>query len=245
MTAAPQRIPLVPGEPFTGLVQAAGVIDVEEACMLSDLGFHSLGFPLRLPVHTPDTTEEEAAAIIARLPPAVIPVLITYEPDPQRLLDLARFLRVRHVQLHAEPCRGESDPSVNILSHLRQNDPTLFLIKSLIVGRTTEEELLARAALLAPLVDAFLLDSHDPAGGATGATGRTHDWEVSRRLVGVSPRPVILAGGLRPDNVAKAVEIVRPAGVDAHTGLEGPNGRKDPDRCLAFLTAARRAMALR
>jgi phosphoribosylanthranilate isomerase len=106
-------------------------------------------------------------------------------------------------------------------------------------GQPAEAELHAAS----PHVDAFILDTYDPATGASGATGKTHDWAVSRRLVAISPRPVLLAGGLHPANVAQAIRTVRPAGVDAHTGVEGADGRKDPDRVRAFLAAARAAFA--
>jgi len=90
-------------------------------------------------------------------------------------------------------------------------------------------------------VDAFITDTYDPATGACGATGRTHDWSVSRKLVELSSRPVLLAGGLTPDNIRQAIGQVRPAGVDAHTGVEGPDGRKDPALVRRFVAEARAA----
>jgi len=105
------------------------------------------------------------------------------------------------------------------------------------------EALVTQALALAPHSDALLTDSLDPATGATGATGRTHDWEASRRLALASPRPLIMAGGLTPDNVAAAVAAVRPAGVDAHTGLEDAAGRKDPALVADFVGAARAALS--
>jgi phosphoribosylanthranilate isomerase len=67
---------------------------------------------------------------------------------------------------------------------------------------------------------------------------RTHDWGLSRRLVELSARPVILAGGLTPANVGQAISVVRPAGVDVHTGVEDATGRKDRARMLAFVAEA-------
>jgi phosphoribosylanthranilate isomerase len=68
-----------------------------------------------------------------------------------------------------------------------------------------------------------------------------HDWEVSRSIVRESPRPVILAGGLDPENVYEAVMSVAPAGVDAHSGLEDSRGRKDPEKVREFVREALRA----
>ena len=95
------------------------------------------------------------------------------------------------------------------------------------------------AVELAPLVDGFITDTYSPETGASGATGRTHDWAVSRRLVQLSPKPVILAGGLTPANVRQAIAAVRPAGVDVHTGVEDASGRKDRDKVLAFVAEAK------
>jgi phosphoribosylanthranilate isomerase len=84
-----------------GLVQVAGIKSLEEGRMLLDCGVDLLGFPLRLPVHEPDTSEAQARAIIEALGPAVC-VLITYEDDPGRLVDLCRFLNVGTVQIHGD-----------------------------------------------------------------------------------------------------------------------------------------------
>ena len=92
-------------------------------------------------------------------------------------------------------------------------------------------------------VDAFITDTFDPVTGASGATGKTHDWEISRRIVEHSRHPVILAGGLTPENVGDAIRLVRPAGVDVHTGVEDDQGRKDRRRVEAFVTRARDAFA--
>jgi phosphoribosylanthranilate isomerase len=70
-------------------------------------------------------------------------------------------------------------------------------------------------------VDSFITDTFDSVTGASGATGRVHDWEISRRLVASSARPLILAGGLNAGNVRQAIRTVRPAGVDVHTGNRG------------------------
>jgi len=126
---------------------------------------------------------------------------------------------------------------------LRAAAPGLFVIKSLVVGSADEAGLLAMARDHAPFIDAFLTDTFDPATGAAGATGKTHDWTVSARLARALPRPLILAGGLNPGNVEAAVLAVRPAGVDAHTGLENAAGDKSPELARAFVAAARRGFA--
>ncbi|SMC18969.1 phosphoribosylanthranilate isomerase [Desulfacinum hydrothermale DSM 13146] len=218
------------------IVQVAGIIDAQEAQALCAVGIRWLGFPLRLDVHPEDLSEEEARRVIAALPPESMPVLITYEPDPRSLKELALFLGVRAVQVHG-------DLDVDSLRAFRSACPDLFLIKSLVVGRGPWQELLKTMDLMAPLVDAFITDTYDPETGACGATGKVHDWSWSARIVARSPKPVILAGGLHGENVAEAIRVVRPAGVDAHTGLEGPDGRKDMEKVKRFHRKALEAFA--
>lgn len=214
------------------LIQVAGIKSAREAAGLLALGIRWLGFPLRLPVNQADTTEAEAAAIVAGLPAGAIPVLITYETTARAVDDFCREVGVRHVQLHGPVSPAELEK----LRRLR--GPDLFVIKSLVVGRGPAVALEAELRQSQPWVDAFITDSHDPRTGADGATGQVHDWSVSRRLVKLSCRPVILAGGLTPDNVREAILAVRPAGVDAHTGLEDARGDKDFRRVERFLREA-------
>ena len=231
------------------IIQAAGVKSLAEARMLAACGATHLGLPLRLPVHTPDTSEDEARNIVRGLAArpgreTVRTVLITYLEDAGETLELCRFLGVDGVQLHGRMPLAE-------VRRLREAAPGLFVIKSLVVGLTGgtggETALLAEAEAHAPCVDAFLTDTFDPVSGASGATGKAHDWAISRRLAQALSlelgRPLILAGGLNPDNVARAVALVRPAGVDAHTGLENAAGDKDEALVRRFVAQARAALA--
>jgi len=213
------------------LIQIAGVIDAAEAQMLQQCGVHYLGFPLRLPVHREDLTEEEAAAIIKSLAPAVFGVLITYLDEAGEIAAFCHALGARIVQLHGDIQRAE-------LKRLKTLDPNLTVIKSLVVGLRDDQALEAMVSELSPFVDAFITDTFDPKTGASGATGKTHDWRVSRCLVELADRPVILAGGLTPENVKRAILEVRPAGVDSHTGVEDSSGRKNREKVQKFLSEA-------
>ena len=222
--------------PSSPLIQVAGIRDRAEAALLQDCGIHYLGFPFRLPVNREDLTEAEAAAIIRSLRPPVRGVLITYLDQAQAIADFCRALGARMVQLHGDISAAE-------LARLRELDPGLRLIKSLVVGLHRMSVLERLVVELGPLVDGFLTDTYAPETGAAGATGRTHDWAVSRRLVELSPRPVILAGGLTPANVRQAIAAVRPAGVDVHTGVEDASGRKEGAKVREFVAEARAAFA--
>jgi phosphoribosylanthranilate isomerase len=219
-----------------GLVQVAGIIDRAEAELVIGCGVRYLGFPLRLPVNREDLSEADAGAVIRCLPPSARGVLITYLGDAVAVLELARAVGARIVQLHGDIPAAE-------LRRLRALDPGLTVVKSLVVGLHPVAVLEGLVRELGPHVDAFITDTFAPETGASGATGRTHDWAVSRLLVERSARPVILAGGLTADNVRRAVLEVRPFGVDVHTGVEGPDGRKRGDRVTAFVREARRGFA--
>ena len=225
------------GNPVEGIVQIAGIRGLEEAGMLLAAGADWLGFPLRLERHDEDLPDEEAAAIIASLGIGERAVLVTYLEQAAEIAGLAGRLGCRRVQLHGDITAAET-------RRLRACRADLFLIKALVVRPGNLEALLRDAREFGPSVDAFITDTWDPQTGARGATGKTHDWAASRRIVEAAPRPVILAGGLTPENVGRAILRVRPAGVDAHTGVEAPDGAKDPARVRAFVGEARRAFAL-
>lgn len=219
------------------LIQVAGVIDVAEAQMLQQCGVRYLGFPLRLPVHREDLTEQEAAEIIRSLTPPVFGVLITYLHEAAEIAAFCPALGARIVQLHGDIDRDE-------LKRLKTLDPNLTVIKSLVVGMRDHQALEPTRSELSPFVDAFITDTFDPKTGASGATGKTHDWSVSRRLVELADRPIILAGGLTPENVKRAILEVRPAGVDSHTGVEDSTGRKSRGKVQKFLAEANEAFDL-
>jgi len=219
------------------LIQIAGVVDEAEAQLLQRCGIKYLGFPLRLAVHQEDLSEEAAAKIIRGLDSSVSGVLITYLNNATEIADFCHSLGVRIVQLHGDIDRNE-------IKQLKSLDPNLTVIKSLVIGLHDNETLESTMGKLSEYVDAFITDTFDPKTGASGATGITHDWSVSHRLVELSDRPVILAGGLTPDNVRKAILAVKPAGVDSHTGVEDAAGRKSREKVEKFVGEAQAAFRM-
>jgi phosphoribosylanthranilate isomerase len=177
-----------------------------------------------------EASEAEARHLVIALEIGPTMVLVTHLLDPAAVDDLARRIGVTTIQVHG-------DVSPDGLRALRVLAPDARLIKAIHV---TGPDAVTRAEAFAPLADALLLDSRT--ADRLGGTGHTHDWTISRRIVAaVAPVPVILAGGLTPDNVAAAIEQVRPAGVDVNSGVEDPTGAKDPDRMRAFIAAAQSA----
>jgi phosphoribosylanthranilate isomerase len=201
-------------------IQIAGIHELKEAKVCLQAGVRRLGFPLKLTLHKEDCTIEEAREICLALPDEVEKVVITYLDGAEEIVTLCRRVGVNNVQVHG-------NIELRELLRLKRIFPSLTVMKSLVVNFWNREALLDMVCRMAPLVDAFITDTYDPESGASGATGKTHDWSVSRAIVERSSKPVYLAGGLNPDNVGPAIRAVRPWGVDCHTGVEGQNGRKD------------------
>jgi phosphoribosylanthranilate isomerase len=213
-------------------VQIAGVSGLDEALTLERAGVDALGFTVRLPTGVHDElTEVKARAIIAALPPFITSVAITYVDNAREAIDLSRYLGVGALQLHGPfPMRD--------LVLLRAALPHLKIIRAVHV---TGPEAIAEARALERRVDAVILDTYDPATDRGGATGKTHDWDVSRQIAATLRTRVILAGGLTPDNVSAAICRVRPWGVDAHTGVEDPDGTRNLTKMRVFIERAKAA----
>jgi len=212
-------------------VQIAGLSDLDDVRFAFATGAHAVGFTVGLPGGPHDgLTEQKVGEIVRALPPFAATVLITYESGFDGLLELLLRCRTPILQPH-----GSHDPE--ILLRLRRRLPHLKIIKSVNVsGGSTAETVLREAREWEGVADAILLDSVDPVTGKLGATGRTHDWSVSRQVVEGLDLPVILAGGLTPTNVAEAIDAVRPWGVDVHTGVE-VEGVLDRSLLVSFIRA--------
>jgi phosphoribosylanthranilate isomerase len=192
---------------------------------------------LRLPVNKEDLSEAEAAAIIRAIQPPSYGVAITYQSAAEDIAEFMDYLGASIVQLHGDIGSLE-------LAKLKRLRPHLTVVKSLVIGKPQQEQLVDTVRRLSAFVDAYITDTFDPVTGASGATGKLHDWRVSRRLVELATRPVILAGGLTPENVREAIRFVAPAGVDAHTGVEDAAGHKDPAKVRRFAAEARAGFGL-
>ena len=230
MSRRDQKGPVAIGLP--GIIQVAGIIDQEEADLVIDSGADMLGFPLGLKDGREDLCVEAAAAIVKNTSTLATSVCITYHDTADAVLELCGRLGVNWVQLHGHVSPEET-------ARIKSLDPDMGIIKSLIVRSGNPDSLANEVREYEELVDAFITDTFDPDTGRTGATGMTHDWSVSRELVRQSRLPVILAGGLDDQNVADSIGAVSPAAVDAHTGLEGPDGRKCAKKLRSFCRQAK------
>lgn len=211
-------------------VQIAGVSSFEEARAAEQAGADALGFTVRLPTGIHDgLTEAKARDLIARLPAFIGSVAITYVSTVREAVDLSRYLGVTALQLHGDFPTGD-------LRLIRAALPHLKLIRAVHV---TGPEAVAKARALERHVDAIILDTFDPVSGRGGATGKTHDWTISRELIAAVSVPVILAGGLTPENVVGAIRAVSPWAVDVHTGVEDADGSRNLEKLRSFIARAK------
>jgi phosphoribosylanthranilate isomerase len=165
-------------------------------------------------------------------------VALTVDMDPERIVAMVEA--VRPAILHLCPLARDVTPAT--VAALRARLPGLPIMQAVSV---TGPESIAEARAYAEVADYLILDTQSPEIPGIGASGAVHDWFVSRAIVDSVRVPVILAGGLSPENVAEAVRVVRPWGVDSltHTNRPLPGGgfSKDLDRVAAFVAAARGA----
>ena len=201
-----------------------------EARVAVEHGASALGLVSAMPSGPGVIDDARIASIAATVPPPIGTFLLTSKTSAAEIAAQARGCGVNTVQL----C-DRVEPGAH--AELRRALPGVSLVQVIhVVDAGSVDEALACAGD----VDAVLLDSGNPALAVKelGGTGRTHDWSLSARIVRESPVPVFLAGGLRPDNVAEAIEHVRPFGVDVCSGVR-TDAALDPRKLSAFLGAVR------
>lgn len=197
-------------------IKVCGITRVDDANAAADLGVHALGF-----VFWPDSpravTPAQAEAIIGALPPFVTPVGVFVEPTAALVA----------------ACRDAGIQVAQIVGAVPALPAGMALLRAVTLaadGTGITPEVPGHAPVL--------VDAHDPV--RRGGTGQTTDWRAVARIARL--RPVILAGGLRSDNVGDAITIAQPAGVDVSSGVEQAPGIKDHAKLAAFVAAVR-AMA--
>ena len=215
------------------IIQIAGVRNKEELDIIINSGATSIGFPLRLPIHKADTSEKEARSLIQHIPENIDKVLITYMDSSKEIIELMTYLETNIVQLHG-------DINIAEIKKIKKEHPEIKIIKSLIVNKNNFSDLSKIIAEFEDHVDFFITDTFDPETGASGATGKTPDGSISKKIVQLSKKPVIIAGGLTPDNVGQAIKVIQPAGVDTHTGVENSFGEKDVALVNKFVKEAKK-----
>lgn len=204
-------------------VKVCGLTNEDDLETAVDAGADAVGTICDVPVDTPrEVDRDRAQELVAATPPFVTSVLVTMPTDVSETIDLVETVEPDALQLH-----GTVEPDA--LETIRSSvDPTLLL--------AVDADDLATAERYDEAVDGFVVDTTDEEGA--GGTGETHDWDLTRAAGKRLESPVILAGGLTPENVADAIETVDPFAVDVASGVEREGGVKDPDAVTAFVERA-------
>ena len=171
-----------------------------------------------------------ARELAASLPLNITPVLVTHLSQANEIVTLIRETNIFTVQLHG-------DCPIDELIKLRSliNEPLTLIYAVHVTG----SGLSANISQLNPYVDMILLDSCDSVLGKVGGTGLVHDWRISADIVLNSQLPIILAGGLTPENVSAAIQQVKPFGVDVNSGVKNKYGFRSHDLCNLFVERAK------
>ena len=198
---------------FCGMTRAG---DVRLAC---ELGVDAVGFVLA-PASPRCLAPPDLPGLRAAVSPLVDVVAVFMDPHASLVLDAIRRLRPTLLQFHG----SEDDAFCRSFG--------LPFLKSLPMAGGAEEAVAISKRY--PSALAFLLDGHGP--GQAGGVGQAFDWASAPKLA----RPMFIAGGLRPANVAEAIEVARPYAVDVSSGIEALPGIKDGERMRQFLQEVRR-----
>lgn len=197
-------------------IKICGITELDDALHAVDCGADALGFVFyeRSPRAV---TSKRAQAIIAELPPFVTVVGLFVNEDPLNIRLIADHCGLDVIQYH-----GDESPETVRLAPRRS-------IRALRVRQSETLDDIDHYPASGLLLDAWV-------SGAFGGTGVLCNWEIAGGIA--KKRPVILAGGLTPENVAAAIQTVRPYGVDVSSGVEEAPGRKDRKKVAAFIRAA-------
>ncbi len=196
-------------------VKICGVTNPEDALLAAGLGADCVAFNF-YPGSTRHVSTTAAAEMVRRLPPEILTAGVFRNERRERVVQIANEVGLRAVQLH-----GDEKP--DDVAWVGERVPNV--IRALSAGVLDRYDLDACGPVR------LLVDAPEP------GSGKPFDWE---RLAADPPdRPYILAGGLRPENVADAIRLLRPWGVDVASGVESRPGVKDPVKVQRFINAAR------
>ena len=212
----------------TPRVKICCIQSLDEASLAIGHGAAALGLVSAMPSGPGVISEDQIADIADAVPPPIGTFLLTSLRSAVEIIAQQRRCRTNTVQICDTLATGTH-------RDIRRALPGIALVQ---VIHVTGEDSIREAVAVATEVDALLLDSGQPSLPVKelGGTGRTHDWQISRRIRESVNVPVFLAGGLTPENVASAVREVGPFALDVCSGVR-TNGKLDEAKLKAFFAA--------
>jgi phosphoribosylanthranilate isomerase len=206
------------------------IASTAEAELAIEYGASALGLVGRMPSGPGPISDERIAEIARSIPSDIATFLLTSETSAAGIIRHHQATKTNTIQIVDRLQSGS-------LREIRSALPGITLVQ---VIHVTGSDAVEEAVIASELADALLLDSGNPKLPVKelGGTGRTHDWSISRMIVERAKAPVYLAGGLNANNVRKAIDEVRPYGVDVCSGVR-TDGRLDREKLARFVRAVR------
>lgn len=209
-------------------VKICGITRLEDIYASVRAGADALGFVVDVPSSLRNLTLEEAKHLMRATPIFIGKIAVTVFRSIEQINEICRELRPDAIQIH-----GNLVPA-GYIHEISKWAPVIGAVS------VPLEKPLEEIQSHINLFDAVLVDSRSP--GTYGGTGIIHDWSASRKIRdAIYPKPLILAGGLKPENVVEAILRVKPFAVDVSSGVEVSPGVKDEHRILSFIEEVRRA----
>ncbi len=219
------------------IIQVYEISNPLEAKQVADAGVDHVGVLVGNGEFPREITPADARQVLDAIPRRSKKVVLTLSRDLAVIANIAEQLQPDILHIGTVP----EGISLQQMRTLKMRFPDIALMRSIPV---TGEKSIELAKQYDSVADFLLLDSHKMDDNQIGATGMTHDWGISRKIVDSVKIPVILAGGLGPENVADAIRQVHPAGVDSKTKTDKKGSHeKDPAKVKRFVDAARHAGA--
>ena len=212
----------------TTRVKICGITNKNDLQSAINAGADAVGFILGVKSSPRNLKIKEAKELICQVPLFVDSVVVTVSENLENIMELGKKLHPTTIQIHGNLSNAE-------ISSFKESLPNLFLIRSI---RANPENVEKKALKTSKYFDAILLDSYIK--GKYGGTGVVHDWDLSLKIkMIIDPIPMILAGGLTPENVENAIGFVRPYAVDVSSGVEKEPGIKDELKIINFIKRAK------
>ena len=210
-------------------IQMAGIRSIDDALMCAEYGVDIIGLLVGQVHYSDDFISKDLAKMIKQsLPHDIKTTLITHLDNATEIIDLAKYIDVDYIQLH-------SNIEESKVQNIKNNLPDKKLIR--LIHIANDGNILTNINDI-KIADFYITDSINMHTNQVGGTGLMHNLDTDRELVRSLDKPVFIAGGLTPDNVANVIKKCNPFGVDVNSGCRAIDGTRDREKVAQFVKNA-------
>ena len=207
-------------------IKMCGLTRVKDIDFGVSMGLDALGF-IFYDKSPRNVSPDFVRGVVSKLPPFLASVGVFVNRDREEVEEIVEYCGLSHAQLHGKE-------NYKYCERVERNASPCHVIKAFRVSETTKR---SDFTSYDDVVHGYLLDTYSK--GNPGGTGEVFDWEIIKRLD--LQRPMILAGGLTPENIKEAIQTIRPFGVDVNSGVEVEPGIKDHSKLMDLVRKVRMA----